>query len=99
MRGGLKEGFVKISPYGPAVSAEAKKKADEAKAKIMAGTLVIFKGPLKDNTGKTVIAAGPSRRRPTSRWRDGLSRRRSDRESPLKTLAPQGTRPWELASA
>ncbi|MDB4979752.1 MAG: bmp family protein [Myxococcales bacterium] len=60
LRGGLKEGFVKISPYGKAVSAAAKKKADEAKAKFMAGTMVIYKGPLKDNTGKEVIAAGAS---------------------------------------
>jgi basic membrane protein A len=58
LRGGLKEGFVKVSPYGKAVSAEAKKAADKAKAKFMAGTMVVYKGPLKDNTGKEVIAAG-----------------------------------------
>jgi basic membrane protein A len=58
LRGGLKEGFVKISPYGKAVSAEAKKKADAAKAKFMAGTMVVYKGPLKDNTGKVVIPEG-----------------------------------------
>ena len=58
LRGGLKDGFVKVSPYGKAVSAEAKKKADAAKAKFMAGTMVIYKGPIKDNTGKEVIAAG-----------------------------------------
>ncbi|HTB57771.1 MAG TPA: BMP family ABC transporter substrate-binding protein, partial [Polyangia bacterium] len=49
---------VKVSPYGKAVSAATKKKADAAKAKFMAGTMVIYKGPLKDNTGKVVIAAG-----------------------------------------
>jgi basic membrane protein A len=58
LRGGLKEGFVKISPYGKAVSADTKKKADAAKAKFMAGTMVIYKGPLKDNTGKVIIPAG-----------------------------------------
>jgi basic membrane protein A and related proteins len=58
LRGGIKEGFVKVSPYGKAVSAATKKKADAAKAKFMAGTMVIYKGPLKDNTGKVVIAAG-----------------------------------------
>src|SRR5882757_4360203 len=61
LRGGLKDGFVKLSPYGPAVSEEAKKKADEAKAKLTDGTLIIYKGPLKDNTGQTVIAAGVDR--------------------------------------
>jgi simple sugar transport system substrate-binding protein len=58
LRGGLKEGFVKVSPYGKAVSAAAKKKADDAKAKFMAGTMVVYKGPLKDNTGKVVIPDG-----------------------------------------
>jgi simple sugar transport system substrate-binding protein len=58
LRGGLKDGFVKVSPYGKAVSAAAKKKADAAKAKFMDGTMVIYKGPLKDNSGKVVIPAG-----------------------------------------
>jgi basic membrane protein A and related proteins len=51
---------VKTSPYGPAVSAEAKTLADAAKAAAMKGELVIFKGPLKDNKGATVIEAGKS---------------------------------------
>ncbi|MGL6108979.1 MAG: BMP family ABC transporter substrate-binding protein, partial [Rubrivivax sp.] len=58
LRGGLKEGYVKMSPYGPAVGDAAKKKADEIKAAMMKGGFVIFKGPLKDNKGTTVIAAG-----------------------------------------
>ena len=58
LRGGLKEGFVKMSPYGKAVSAAAMKKADAIKAKMVKGDYVIFKGPIKDNTGQTVIAAG-----------------------------------------
>ena len=58
VRGGLKEGVVKMSPYGAPVSAEAKKAADEAKAKLMAGNFSIFKGPLKDNTGKEILPAG-----------------------------------------
>jgi basic membrane protein A len=58
LRGGLKDGFVKPSAYGKAVSDAARKQADAAKAQMMKGDFVIFKGPLKDNTGKTVIAAG-----------------------------------------
>ncbi|MBW4520574.1 MAG: BMP family ABC transporter substrate-binding protein [Scytolyngbya sp. HA4215-MV1] len=58
VRGGYKDGFVKVSDYGPAVSEVAKKDAETAKAKLMADTLVIFKGGLKDNQGKVVIPAG-----------------------------------------
>jgi len=58
VRGGIKEGIIKTSSYGPAVSEEAKKDADAAKAKLMAGDFVIFKGPLMDNTGKEIIPAG-----------------------------------------
>jgi basic membrane protein A len=60
-RGGLKEEIVKVSPYGEAVSAEARKHADDIKAKLTAGTYTIFKGPIVDNKGKTVIAAGTER--------------------------------------
>jgi simple sugar transport system substrate-binding protein len=58
VRGGLAEGYVKMSAFGPAVSAEARKHSDAVKAQIMKGGFAVFKGPLKDNTGKEVIAAG-----------------------------------------
>jgi basic membrane protein A len=58
VRGGLKEGFVKTSAYGPAVSEAARKGADAVKAKMMAGAFDIFGGELKDNTGKVVIPKG-----------------------------------------
>jgi simple sugar transport system substrate-binding protein len=60
-RGGLKEGLVKVSAYGPKVSEQARKHADDVKAKLTSGDYVIFKGPIADNKGKTVIAAGVSR--------------------------------------
>jgi simple sugar transport system substrate-binding protein len=58
VRGGLKEGFVKPSPYGAMVSEAARKNADAVRAQMMAGSFDIFKGELKDNTGKVVIAKG-----------------------------------------
>ncbi|MBC5763676.1 BMP family ABC transporter substrate-binding protein [Ramlibacter albus] len=58
VRGGLKEGFVKMSPYGSAVSDAAKKQADAVKAEMVAGKFDIFKGGLKDNKGAVVIPAG-----------------------------------------
>jgi basic membrane protein A and related proteins len=60
VRGGLKEGYVRTSTYGPAVPAAAKDKADAAKTAILNGSLAIYKGALKDNKGNTVIPAGTS---------------------------------------
>lgn len=58
LRGGLKEGYVKMSAYGSMVSDAAKKNADDIKAKMLAGTFDIFQGGLKDNKGVVVIPAG-----------------------------------------
>ncbi|MCL1470176.1 BMP family ABC transporter substrate-binding protein [Argonema antarcticum] len=57
VRGGLKDGFCKLSNYGSVVGEAAKKDADAAKAKFIDGSMVIYKGELKDNTGKTVVAS------------------------------------------
>lgn len=58
VRGGLKEGFVKSSPYGAMVSDGAKKNAEDVRKKMLAGSFDIFAGELKDNTGKVVIPKG-----------------------------------------
>ena len=58
LRGGLKEGFVHMSPFGPAVPEAAKVKMAAMLAKLMDGSFVPFTGPLKDNAGKTAIPAG-----------------------------------------
>ena len=60
VRGGIKEGYVKTSAYGPMVSEAARKNADAVKAKMVAGGFDIFVGELKDNTGKVVIPKGTS---------------------------------------
>jgi basic membrane protein A len=58
LRGGLRDGFCKLSEYGAAVSSETKQAAEEAKAKFMDGSMVIYQGEIKDNQGNVVIAAG-----------------------------------------
>jgi basic membrane protein A len=58
VRGGLKEGFVKSSPYGSMVPEGARKNAEDIRAKMIAGSFDIFVGELKDNTGKVVIPKG-----------------------------------------
>jgi len=60
VRGGLKEGVVKSSPYGKVVSATAKTAADKVRKKFMDGSMIVYAGPLKYNTGKPVIPAGKS---------------------------------------
>jgi basic membrane protein A len=58
VRGGLKEGVVKMSPYGASVTPKAKEAGDAALKKFMDGNFVVYKGPIKDNTGKVVIESG-----------------------------------------
>lgn len=58
LRGGLAENFCKLSPYGPAVTDEAKTAADAALAAIQARDLVIYEGPLRTNTGQEVLPQG-----------------------------------------
>lgn len=58
VRGGLKENIVKVSPYGAAVTESAKTAADAVLKQFMEGSMVVYKGPIKDNKGKEVIAAG-----------------------------------------
>jgi basic membrane protein A len=57
LRGGFKDGFIKMSPYGVAVSETTKAKAEAAKAKFMDGSMIVYHGPIKDNGGQEVIAA------------------------------------------
>ena len=58
VRGGLAEGYVRTSPYGPAVPEAARRNADAVKAEMMRGGYSVFKGPLQDNRGNQVIPAG-----------------------------------------
>lgn len=58
-RGGIKEGIITLAPYGPAVSEDAKKKADEIVAKFKSPEgFTIFKGPLTSSTGKVILKEG-----------------------------------------
>jgi basic membrane protein A and related proteins len=58
VRGGLTEGFVKMSPYGPGLSEAGRKNVDATKAEMMKGGFAVFKGPMKDNKGNVIIPAG-----------------------------------------
>nr|WP_321526591.1 BMP family ABC transporter substrate-binding protein [uncultured Cohaesibacter sp.] len=58
VRGGLTEGFIKMSPLGPSVTEAASKQFEAVKAEIMKGGFAAIKGPLKDNKGNVVATAG-----------------------------------------
>ena len=58
VRGGLADGFIKMSALGPAVSDAARAQFEAVKAEIMAGGFAAIKGPLKDNKGNVIVHAG-----------------------------------------
>lgn len=60
VRGGLAEGFVKMSPLGPAVTEPARKQFEATKADILKGGYAVIKGPMKDNKGNVIATAGQS---------------------------------------
>ena len=55
LRGGLKEGFVKMSAYGAAAPEKGRKAADDIKAQMVKGGYAIFKAGQKDNKGNVVV--------------------------------------------
>jgi basic membrane protein A len=58
VRGGLGDGSVNISPFGPAVSGEVENQALQARAALAQGRVAIWKGPLRDNASRIVLPAG-----------------------------------------
>jgi simple sugar transport system substrate-binding protein len=58
VRGGLKEGMVKMAPLNPVVPADAAKAFEEKKASIASGKFKPFQGPIKDQSGAIKVAAG-----------------------------------------
>ncbi len=55
---GIKEGMVKLAPWGDAMSAEARAAAEATRDGIVAGTLHPFTGPIKIQAGDVVMADG-----------------------------------------
>jgi simple sugar transport system substrate-binding protein len=58
VRGGLKEGMVKMSPLNAAIPADAAKLFDAKKAALIGGEIKPFQGPLKDQSGAVKVAKG-----------------------------------------
>ncbi|MFT4194283.1 BMP family ABC transporter substrate-binding protein [Ottowia sp.] len=53
---GVKEGAIDLVSLAADVPEDARKKLDEVKAGLKAGTYAIWKGPISDNAGKEVLA-------------------------------------------
>lgn len=60
VRGGLADGFIKMSDLGPAVSDASRAQFDATKAEIIAGGYAVIQGPMKDNKGNVIATAGQS---------------------------------------
>lgn len=57
-RGGLADGYIKMSPLGPSVTDAARAQFEATQAEILKGGFSVIKGPLNDNAGTPILAAG-----------------------------------------
>ena len=60
VRGGLADGFIKMSPLGSSVSDAARAQFEATKAEILKGGFAAIRGPLNDNAGNVILTAGES---------------------------------------
>ena len=67
---GVKEGLNDLIKISDKVPAETVTMVEEVKAGLKAGTFEVFTGPIVDNTGKEVLAAGAVG---DQAWRDGVN--------------------------
>lgn len=56
--GTIKDGYVDLAPMTDLVPAETKAKVEAVKKEMMEGKFKVFKGPIKDNTGKERVKEG-----------------------------------------
>jgi basic membrane lipoprotein Med (substrate-binding protein (PBP1-ABC) superfamily) len=56
--GGLKDGFVTLSPYGKSVSADAQAAIEKKKKALIDGSFYEFTGPLTDQSGAVKVPSG-----------------------------------------
>lgn len=56
--GGLASGMAQLSPFGQRIPADVVALAETARAEIMQGQRLVFQGPIRDNAGKEIVAAG-----------------------------------------
>jgi len=57
---GMKEGMVKIAPYGDAITDAARAAAEKVRMGLTDGSMHAFGGPIRNQAGEEVLAAGQS---------------------------------------
>jgi basic membrane protein A len=55
---GMKDDYVTVAPFGAEVPAAVRREANSIKKQIEDGSLIVFKGPIKDRDGKLRIKSG-----------------------------------------
>jgi basic membrane protein A len=60
LKGSFAEGFVRMGPFGPVATPDLKTAVGVAVSELTSGKRVVFTGPLKDNKGHEILAAGQS---------------------------------------
>ena len=58
MTGTLKDEFCRLSPFGPGVTETVRAAAGRTRELLLNGSRAIYRGPLRDNKGNTVVPAG-----------------------------------------
>jgi basic membrane lipoprotein Med (substrate-binding protein (PBP1-ABC) superfamily) len=56
--GSINDGFTKLAPYGPSVTAKTKAAIAAKLAALKSGKFNVFRGPLYDQSGKVKVPAG-----------------------------------------
>ena len=99
--GSIKDGFTKLAPYGPSVSAKTKAAIAAKQKAIVAGTFNEFCGPVKDQSGKVRIPKGKCATNQRTSTRCNGSCRASSGPSPtfLRPASPLGQGPGTAARA
>jgi simple sugar transport system substrate-binding protein len=58
LAGTLKDEFCRLSPFGPAVTERTRQEIARTRNRLLAGAQSVYRGPLRDNTGRVAIPAG-----------------------------------------
>jgi basic membrane protein A len=58
MTGTLKDEFCRLSPFGSAVTPRARDEIARVRTRLLSGAQSVYRGPLRDNTGRIVVTAG-----------------------------------------